>query len=99
VGTAVRARTLVGRANTFREGTTVWFFTRVLGGRSGESVRHVWLHEGREVKRVELALGGPHWRTQSRAPLAAGSIGPWAVEARDGSGQLLARDEFVCVAP
>lgn len=99
VGTAVRARTLVGRAETFREGTTVWFFTRVLGARRGEIVHHLWLHDGREVKRVELELGGPHWRTQSREPLARGAVGPWAVEARDAAGELLARDEFVCVAP
>ena len=44
--------------------------------------------------RVDLRVGGPRWRTQSRAVLATGD---WAVEARDTSGNVLSRVEFECV--
>ncbi len=97
VGTGVVDRQLVGEGERFAEGTQVWFWTRVVGGGPGEAIRHVWLHEGREATSMTLALGGSPWRTQSGKTLNPGSIGSWAVEARDDSGRALARREFVCV--
>lgn len=98
VGTGVVDRGLVGESSRFTEGERVWFWTRVSGGVAGETIRHVWFHEGREVARIPLTLGGPHWRTQSRKILTPGMTGDWAVEARDDSGRLLARSRFVCEA-
>jgi hypothetical protein len=46
--------------------------------------------------RVDLSIGGPHWRTHSRLLLPEGSAGVWAVEARTSDGRLLVRDEFLC---
>jgi hypothetical protein len=99
VGTDVSAGGLIGEAEVFREGSEVWFWTRVRRGRAGESIRHVWIHEGREVSSVELEVGSDNWRTQSRRNLGAGSRGGWTVEARDGGGRVLARSAFVCVSP
>jgi len=99
VGTGVVNRRLVGNDVQFPEGQQVWFWNRVLGARSGETIHHVWIHEGREVGSVELPLGGAHWRTQSRKTLRAGSAGAWAVEARDSAGRVLARREFLCLPP
>jgi len=94
VGTRIVHHQLENQAEHFEEGTQVWFWTRVLGGEAGERIRHVWLYENREVDSVELILGGPHWRTQSRH---SGSAGRWAVEARDSAGRVLAKQEFTCV--
>lgn len=97
VGTGITGHRLVGSADRFVEGTRVAFWTRVLGGKPGEEIRHVWLREGQVVMRAELTLGGSHWRTYSRRLLGEGSAGRWAVEARGPDGELLARQEFLCV--
>jgi transcriptional regulator with XRE-family HTH domain len=96
VGTGLVAHRLVGQADRFPPGTSVSFWTLVLGGQPGHVIRHVWFHEGRAVMRVDLPIGGPHWRTNSRLVLPEGSAGRWAVEARTSDGRLLVRDEFVC---
>ena len=98
VGTNVVDRRLVGRGDRFREGTVVWFWTRVLGGRPGDKIRHVWLHAGRSVAVAELDVNGANWRTQSRRPLPEGSTGDWTVEARDPEGNVIASAAFTCVA-
>lgn len=97
VGTDVSNNRLVGRADRFTPGTPVVFWTRVLGGRRGDAIRHVWFHEGQAVMRADLEIGGSHWRTYSRLDLPRRAIGSWAVEARRSDGQLLARQEFQCV--
>jgi hypothetical protein len=94
VGRRVVRGRLEGESERFEQGEVACFLTRVLGGRPGESVRHVWLHEGRAVQTIELELGGPHWRTFSRKTLR--DIGSWAVEARDAEGRVLARAGFTC---
>jgi len=96
VGTGLVDRHLVGRSDRFTEGTSVTFWTLVVGGQPGDLVRHVWFRDGQPVMAVELAIGGPHWRTQSRHVLPVGTAGPWAVEARASDGRLLARQEFAC---
>jgi cytoskeletal protein RodZ len=97
VGTGIEQRRLVGGGDRFVEGTQVWFWTRVVGGKPGETIRHVWKHEGHGSSWVPLTLGAEHWRTHSRKTLWEGSAGRWAVEAVDGDGRVLARWEFVCV--
>jgi len=79
------------------EGSEVVFWTLVVGGRPGDSIRHVWFEDGRAVMRADLDIGGAHWRTYSRLGLPRGATGPWTVEARDPEGRLLARQEFLCV--
>ena len=98
VGTNVVDHRLVGRGDRFREGTVVWFWTSVLGGRPGDKIRHVWLHGGRSVAVAELNVDGAHWRTQSRGHLPEGSTGDWTVEARDAEGHVIASVGFTCVA-
>ena len=97
VGTGVENRQLVGEGDQFDEGTQVWFWTRVEGGQAGDSIDHVWLHNGVEAFRIPLKIGGARWRTYSAKTLHAGSAGNWAVEARDADSRVLARREFVCV--
>jgi hypothetical protein len=97
VGTAVRKRTLVGESDRFAEGTQVWFWTRVEGGKAGGRIEHVWLQGGRETAHITLKIGGSPWRTYSAKTMHRGTTGPWAVEARDPEGNVLARSEFSCV--
>lgn len=97
IGSGIVGRKLVGQGERFAEGTQVWFWTHVTGGRPGQTLRHVWLHEGQEAISVPLTLGGPRWRTQSRKNLRQGSVGDWTVEARDDTGRVLAQQKFRCV--
>ena len=96
VGTDVVGRELVGRAETFAVGTRVVFWTQVIGGRAGDTIRHVWFHEGRQVATVNLPVRGASWRTQSQRTLAPGADGEWRVEARDQDGRVLAEHKFRC---
>jgi cytoskeletal protein RodZ len=96
VGTDVVDRQLVGQSETFSVGTRVVFWTRIVGGGYGDSVSHVWLHNGRTTGVVNLPVDGPSWRTQSRRTLATDAEGTWVVEARDSDGRVLARHEFRC---
>jgi cytoskeletal protein RodZ len=98
VGTGVENHLLVGPGAEFPEGSEVVFWTRVVGGRSGDVIDHVWLHEGRGIARIPLTIGGSPWRTFSRRPLPQGAAGGWTVEARGLDGRLLARQDFVCVS-
>lgn len=84
-----------GSGQPFPQGSVVSFRTRVAGGRRGDLVQHVWIHEGREVHSQSLDVGSADWGTRSSKTLR--STGHWAVEARDESGRVLARDEFECV--
>jgi hypothetical protein len=96
VGTAVIDRQLVGRADAFAAGTRVVFWTLVTGWRAGDTIRHVWVHQGRRVATVKLPIRGASWRTHSQRPLPPGADGEWVVEARDDAGRVLARHVFRC---
>ena len=96
VGRTIRDRRLVDQSDRFREGRQVWFWNRIEGGTAGERIEHVWLRNGVEISRTALRLGGSTWRTFSSKTLREGSAGKWAVEARDESGRVLARSEFLC---
>ncbi len=92
LGVDVVNRRLVGSSDRFAEGSAAVFQTRVLGGRKGEKVQHVWHRQGRKIQAIELTLGGDHWRTHSRKTLWG--TGRWTVEVRDGNGRVLATSEF-----
>ena len=98
VGTDVVDHQLQGRADSFREGSSVVFWTRLVGGSEGDVITHVWIHEGAEKVSIDLAIGGSHWRTYSRKTLHRGLTGQWTVEARDEGGNLLASATFTCTA-
>jgi transcriptional regulator with XRE-family HTH domain len=88
---------LEGESDRFSSGDRVCFASRVVGGRRGDVIRHVWLYEGRTQQTISLRLGGPDFRTHSNKTL--GHAGEWAVEARDGEGRVLARVSFTCLPP
>ncbi|MCP3981618.1 MAG: DUF2914 domain-containing protein [bacterium] len=94
VGRRVANRQLQDRTEVFVEGEAATFWTRVVGGTSGDSIRHVWLRDGKPVQTIRLRVGASHWRTHSRKTLWG--AGQWAVEARDADGNVLARAAFFC---
>jgi Helix-turn-helix domain/Protein of unknown function (DUF2914) len=96
VGLRLVGTRLEGEGDRFRSGQRVTFATRVLGGGTGESIRHVWLRDGKVEQSIRLRLGGASWRTYSTKTL--GRPGAWAVEARDEQGRVLARADLT-VAP
>ncbi len=98
LGEGVENRTLLGAGDIFMEGSKVYFFTWVTGGKQGDYVTHVWIHEEEEKLRIELAVGGSSWRTWSYKNLNPGSAGNWSVEVRDPSGKVLESMRFKCTS-
>ena len=94
VGTDVVGRELVGRSETFPVGTRIVFWTMVVGGRPGDTIRHAWFHRGRTVATVKLPIQSANWRTHSQRMLGPGADGEWVVEAQDEHGRVLARHAF-----
>jgi cytoskeletal protein RodZ len=95
VGRRVVNSRLEGLRSEFTPGEVACFQTRVVGGRHGETIRHVWIYDGRAQQAITLRLGGPDWRTHTNKTLY--KTGPWSVEARDGNGHVLATASFACV--
>ena len=95
VGLRLVGTSLEGEGDRFHAGQRVTFATRVLGGGAGDSIRHVWLRDGKVEQSIRLRLGGTSWRTFSTKTL--GRPGAWAVEARDEQGRVLARADLSVV--
>ena len=94
VGRRVVDSRLEGERDRFAPGDVACFWTRVVGGRSGETIRHVWSFEGRVQQSIALRLDGSDWRTYSAKTLY--KPGAWTVEARDEAGGVLATAVFTC---
>lgn len=88
---------LADRRQRFEEGSSVFFWTRVVGAEPGTEIRHVWTREGETVGYVPLRIGATHWRTYSRRDLEENATGRWTVTAIDDNGRILARETFECV--
>ena len=89
-------RRLDGRVVTggrLRKGQVAAFETRVVGGRRGDKIRHVWKWGGRTMQTISLQVGSSQWRTFSTKTL--NGPGAWTVEAQDASGSVLAHAELV----
>jgi hypothetical protein len=95
IGLRLVGTRLEGEGDRFQSGQRVTFATRVLGGGEGESIRHVWLRDGKVEQSIRLRLGGASWRTYSTKTL--GRPGAWSVEARDEQGRVLARADLTVV--
>ena len=92
VGRRIVNHRLADLDDAFSRGDVVWFSTRVMGGRSGQRIRHVWMRDGRVEQSIPLQIGGADWRTHSRKTIWY--PGSWTVEARDEQGRVLATGSF-----
>ncbi|HEV8201271.1 MAG TPA: DUF2914 domain-containing protein [Candidatus Polarisedimenticolia bacterium] len=96
VGLRIVGTRLEGEGDRFTAGQRVTFATRILGGASGDHIRHVWLRDGKVEQSIRLRIGGASWRTWSTKTL--GRPGAWTVEARDEQDRVLAHADLT-VAP
>lgn len=89
VGRAIVDRMPADTGSTFsRDVGMLYAWTRVSGA-EGQTIHHVWLHEGQEMADVALAVGGSPWRTWSSKNIVEYWTGQWSVEVRDGAGRVL----------
>lgn len=79
--TGVEDRMPVGEADTFMPNVErVYLWTKVTGVEGETAIRHVWLHEGREMADVELPVKGDPWRTYSYKTILPEWTGSWEVK-------------------
>ncbi len=71
---------VVGKGSVFRcENQRVYFFTRIMTPKDGK-IFHVWRCEGKEQRRIELAVKPPSWSVYSYISLPPARSGNWKVE-------------------
>lgn len=100
VCTGVTDRAAVGTADSFApEVGQIFLWCKVTGASAGTAITHVWLHEGKEVAKVELKLGGSPWRTWSSKTIPASWTGNWEVKVLGPDGAELKTATFTVGAP
>ena len=89
-GTGVEKHEIVGEANSFPAGTTVWVWSRVLNGEG--NIKHVWKLDGKEVWSATLPIGSKRWSTQTRRAIP--KAGSWQVDVQTEAGAQLGTVSF-----
>lgn len=83
------------RRISHRSVKALYCFTRIVNPGAQETViRHVWYKDGDMTGEQELPVKGEKWRTWSKKPVNAESVGTWRVEAVDADGKVLKSVEF-----
>ncbi len=77
---------------------SVSFFTRVDGSTGEAFVTHVWIFEGKEVRRVKLPVKAATYRTWS-SKRVKGLPGKWTVQVFDPVGRSLGEVDFIVEPP
>jgi hypothetical protein len=75
------------------DATRILFFTD-LRDLQGQTVTHVWEHDGNVVAKVPFTVGAPRWRVYSSKNLEPSWTGEWAVKVVDGTGQVIQVEYF-----
>ena len=86
---SVEERAPVGADDTFPAGTERLFCFTDVRGAEGETIVHVWIHEGTTRARVELDIGADRWRTWSSKRLLPSWTGSWEVKVMTAAGAVL----------
>jgi hypothetical protein len=76
----------------------LYCFTKITGAQSPTQITHVWLFDGNERARIDLAVNSSNWRTYSSKIIQPHELGTWRVDVLDSGGKILKRLEFE-VAP
>jgi len=72
----------------------LYCFTKITGAQSPTQVTHVWLFDGTERARVDLAVNAVSWRTFSSKIIQQHELGAWRVDVLDAEGNVLKTLEF-----
>ena len=72
----------------------LYCFTKITGAQSPTQVTHVWLFDGTERARVDLAVGAASWRTFSSKIIQEHELGAWRVDVVDPEGNVIKTLEF-----
>jgi len=81
LATAIENRAPQGAAETFPATTEkLYCYTKLTGGKPGDSIVHKWSHEGKVVSEITLKVDGSPWRTFSSKTLGENAAGAWQVE-------------------
>jgi hypothetical protein len=75
------------------DATRILFFTD-LRDLQGQTVTHVWEHDGKVVARVPFSVKAPRWRVYSSKNLEPSWTGEWAVKVVDATGQVIHAEYF-----
>ena len=72
----------------------LYCFTKITGAQSPTQVTHVWLFDGTERARVDLAVNAISWRTFSSKIIQEHELGAWRVDILDAAGNVLKTLDF-----
>ena len=90
VCTGVTGRMPTGSAANFDTTVgTLYCWSKITGSRSETTVKHIWMHEGKEMLAVELPVKGDPWRTYSHKKILPQWTGNWEVKVVDAGGATL----------
>ena len=92
VAAGVENREPVGEAATFdKSAGKVFTWTRISAEATPATIKHVYYHEGKMVREIELKVSSSPYRVWSWKNVTPGS---WKVEVTDEAGAVLASSEF-----
>ena len=70
-------------------------FVKLSGDSDATSIYHSWIHNDKEMAKVELSVKGKTWRTWSSKRISEDWVGKWKVEVSSATGDILMTKEFV----
>lgn len=98
VCSGIEERMPVGEGNQFGSDVErVYLWTKVTGAEEDTFVRHVWLHEGKEIADVQLPVKGSPWRTYSYKTMIPEWTGSWEVKVVGEDGNVILSKIFTIV--
>ncbi len=96
VCTSIDERLPVGTDTSFVKTVGQLFcFVKLSGESDATSIYHSWIHNDKEMAKVELSVKGKTWRTWSSKRISEDWVGKWKVEVSSATGEVLMTKEFV----
>jgi hypothetical protein len=93
--TGVQDRLPVGEATTFPATVDqVYLWTKIIGASGEITVKHVWVHNGKEMTTVDLPVKTAAYRTWSAKKILPHWTGQWEVRVVGPDGTTLATVPF-----
>ncbi len=90
-GTAIAKREPVGEAESFAKGTKVWIWSSIKGAK-GESAKHVWKKDGKQIWEKEFEVKSGRYRSWTRRKMKR--PGAYTVEVQGADGGVLGSVSF-----